>query len=388
MGLNLQATIGLNSTQFEHGLDRAKEKVFENVKTFAIAAIGVATFEEAIHKTIETVEDLVNSSSRLGITIEQVQLLRQAAKEAGKEMSTVESALVKINEARAKALGGDKTAMAAFAAFGVSHQDLMTRGAADLFMGSISETIKRVSPEQIAGPLREVLGRGGHDAVGILKTDFEQLGSEMKMISTETAAKLKVLKDQFDLIGQIIIAYLAPKLLAFGEFLAKTIYKGGGHIAGISAYAGSLVGTMNTSMTDEQRQREASNAVKEAREPWEKAFEELQKRLNDAVKNLTGNKADFGETANVATQMREPRSRVQADSLVRVGNFLGTNRAGITGASRMEMHASATARNTKLTVDALYALQRNLFRGEGAHLNPQQRAQQFMEIHKDQWPIN
>ena len=403
MGLNLEATIGLNSAAFERGLDRAKDKVSETVKGFIIGAIGIGTVEEAFRKTVETATDLVNASQRLGITVEQVQLLRQAAKDAGTEMDGVAAALEKVNIARAKALGGDVTANAAFRALGVSRGDLQTKPAVDLLIKDIGDKVKAVNPEEIAAPLREVLGRGAGESIAFLKTDFDELGDKMQktgaIMSASVAEKLKALDDQFSIVSQIMTATLGPAILALAQGVVSATVTIGRAVAGLSATFGSMVGQgglwgtlkalfktdviglggllTNTSKTDQQKQITAAlasegidrNLVRseadKAQGPWDEISKQFQAMMKAAEDKAKTPAANFNKTQADAEDARG-RKHIETDSLVKVGNFLGSN---VTAAAERAaaQHAATTAKNTtdiakhtKATADMLSALQRGL----------------------------
>lgn len=369
MGLNLESTISLNSASFERGMNRVKGTVVDSIKNFAIGAIGIATVEQAFARTIETANELVNTAKRLGTTVEQVQLLRQAAKDAGTEMDSVATALEKINQARAKALGGDKAASAAFGALGVSQTDLKTKTAADLFMHEISETVKKVSPEQIAQPLREVLGRGAGQGIAVLKTDFDELGSKMNLMSTKTAASLNQLSKDFDLIsGQIIVA-MAPAILVMLQACIKFADWVGSKIGGAAAWWGAETAfnpnDMSAPITDPVNAghadaiRRAGNAgapdsahgyafgeqgdpAKAAVEnSFKKWLEDFNLSLKKAADNLKNPKPDFSATADTAQKMKGG-GRIESDSLVKVGNFLGSNVGAVSAAERLIQNSQRT----------------------------------------------
>ncbi len=377
MGLNLKSTIELNSERFEKGMDHVKESVSESVKSFVIGAVGVGTLEEAFHKTIETATELVNTAQKLDATVEQVQVLSAAAKDAGQSIDTVSVALQKLDEMRAKALGGDFQALTAFQKLGVNAGDLRTKSAADLFMQNISATVRSTNAEQIMAPLKEVLGRGGGEAVGILKNNFEELGDEMQktgqIMDSQTAAKLKVLGDEMEIVSRIIVAQLGPALLHFAEWAYRVVLKGGGTIAGASAELGSEVGQagffntlaaniskvvfaggkmlgMPNTPTSAQIDKtfginadQTKSAFEAAADPWRESLKEFEDRLNSFGKQIAAPKApNFSQAAEITK-----RARPESDALVRVGNFLGSNVGAVHASSMLVIHARATAENTK-----------------------------------------
>ena len=71
---------------------------------FAMNAAGVYGIEEAMRKTVEMAKELVTTSKRLGLGVEQLQLLRQAAGDANVEFTRLAAGIEKIDVARAHAL--------------------------------------------------------------------------------------------------------------------------------------------------------------------------------------------------------------------------------------------------------------------------------------------
>ena len=384
MGLNLQAKISLDGADFERGINRAKEAVTGALRNFVIGAIGIGTVEEAFRRTIETANELVNTSKRLGVTVEQVQLLRQAAKDAGKEMDTVSTALEKINLARGKALGGDQKSIAAFSALGVSGADLKSKTAADLFMGEIGKKVKSVSPEQIAGPLREVLGRGAGEGIAILKTDFEELGSKMNLISTETAAKLNELSKDFDLLSGQIIVGLAPAILVMAQACIAFANWVGSKIGGAAAWLGARTAVdldAQSADINNPANKDHADAIRRAgnhkrgfgkkdlqtgavaaevgvEAGFEKWMKNFQASLDEAASKLKNPKPDFNKTQQDAASMRGAHITAASSLVSRAGNFLGTNKGIIHSGGTMVQHAAETAKHTKRTADGMEMLVR------------------------------
>jgi hypothetical protein len=142
-------------------------------------------------------------------------------------------------------LGGGPSAqnyLRAFQALGISMAQLQTMPASQIISGTLAAKIKSTNPEEIAGPLREVFGRGFGQFIPVLKTDFDELGNKMRktgaLIESDMAAKLTAIGTEFDLVGRIITANLAPALLALAEWAYTLALKTGGKIAGGAAYVG------------------------------------------------------------------------------------------------------------------------------------------------------
>src|SRR5437879_804059 len=109
MGLRLQGEVSLDGSGFEAGLKRlegAAGQFANTLKGAAAGAFGIYGIEQAIQKTIDSARELVTESKRLGVGVEQLQVLRQAAKENNTELSQVAKAFERSDVAREKALRG------------------------------------------------------------------------------------------------------------------------------------------------------------------------------------------------------------------------------------------------------------------------------------------
>lgn len=339
-GLKLMAEIGLDGSGFERGLHKMGEEAGRSVKALAVQAFGIYGIEQAIAKTVETATDLVNESKRLDVTVEQLQLLRQAAKDGGTEMGTLASAFEKLDVARAKALGGDKGALNAFAKLGVGQDALKNQTAATLFTTQISAAVKGGSVESLAPALKEILGKGFGEIIPVLKTDFDELGDKMKrlgsIMDTETAVKLKAIGDNFDLLKNILAVQLAPALLTFVETILTII----GKIKQFGAFLGGAGvgdqehkhGVLHDFFLGEKidvkdflkRAREGKKESDKVGDEWKKTIQALRDKLKKEADDLKNpkpiNTAD-GAIKSAAVH----HARVQSDALVKVGNFLGSN---------------------------------------------------------------
>lgn len=374
MGLKLMAELGLDGSGFEAGLKKAESATHhltESLKGFVIGAVGIATVEQAISKTVETAKELINTSKRLAIAPEQLQVLRQAAKESGTELDALASFFEKIDIARQKALGGGATGRnmtAMFGAVGITPTMLHNQTAAQLAMGPISQTVRSRNPEELGAIFRELGVKGFGPMIAVLKTDFGELGKKMKdmgaIMDTETAVKLKLLSDEFEMIGQILISQLGPALLLFVQALYVGILQLGSKIAQAKAFMEG--GTKNDSANEnfgwgekltqwivvggiklgdklkyakedpESRKRllemvhfdekGGEQAAKDAEIKWQKKIDdffaklfELEQRAN-ALKNPIP--PDFSKS-NLPEKFSNKALQTPSDSLTKVGNFLG-----------------------------------------------------------------
>ena len=214
------------------------------LKSLALQAFGVVGMEEMVRRTMAFGDELVTASRRLGVTIEQLQVLRQMAKENGTELSAMASAFEKIDIARSKALGGEKKTSAAFRALGIGDSMLRTQTAAQLFLGPMHAAATSRSPEDLAPYLRDLMGKGFGQLTAMLAGDYDALEKKMRKIgsimSTETAVSLKLLSDEAGLLANIILVKVGPALLWLAEFL----YKSFGGLAATVSFATTYLKTL------------------------------------------------------------------------------------------------------------------------------------------------
>jgi hypothetical protein len=372
------AELGLDGSGFASGLHRAQglaEGAAHSIGHALIGMVGIGTAAVAIEKTVESAKGLVDASERLGIGVENIQVLKKAAADAGAEFETLEKTFERIDVARRKALTpgvANQGARQSFAALGVGAEQLRSMTAAQLFMGPMAATARSTNPEALAGPMRDILGKGFGEMIPVLKTNFDELGASMKkyggIMDAETAVKLKALSDQFTMLAQIIAANLGPALVKLAEFIYTNLLKGGKALAGASASAGAGTATMSgwqqakmypqmlgwgandlfhrvfMGRSEEESKKyikgkmagagfnvkAAESATAAAEAPWQgklDEFSELMKRMAEKAKELNNPAApDF---AGAPSKLTRKALEVPGDSLTRVGNFLGGSQSAI-----------------------------------------------------------
>lgn len=362
------AEVGLDGSGFQRGLSNLGRSAANSVKGMVLGAFGIYGIEQAIRKTIESAGELVTASKRLDMTIEQLQILRQAAKDNGVEFGKLETAFEKLNIWRDKFLAGDPAAAKAALQFGITPQMARTQTAAQLSMGPIASVVSKENSAQVATSLKEVFSKGFGELIPFLKTDFDDLGSTMKkfglLMDTESAVKLKFLSDEFSLLSNIISSELAPELIS----LADGIFSAVGKLKEFGAYLGSLAGSSSTgglwgiikdklkadyaretlehyrsgmsTVTPEEaaeagrflqkydkgienRKAEAGKAANDVADTWKKLGDLINAKLAKAIEDSKNPKPIFSPETVEAKAKALPKEH---DPLVRVGNFLGSSK--------------------------------------------------------------
>jgi len=452
MGLNLESTISLNAASFERGMNKVTSSVAAGIKNFALGAIGVYALEKAFYSTIETSKELVNESKRMGVTVEQLQVMRKAASGANVEMDALATTMEKLNTFRGKALGGGSESAAALkqaAALGITPDMLKSSSAQDILFNAIGKKLKEVNPQTIAAPLREVLGRGYGQLVPLLTKDMDALQKKMEslgmIISTKTAFELKEFDTQINSIKNILVSALAPAMVAFAEFILDT-FTGDGILGkavdGIlfminekkllseipdytssngvvtkpsdrAAMAGQVLNEMRahqksgdpfslfkanmmdnvywSGMTgrggtvafgddksrnyDEELKylgsimlpvTEASKDAAGKTDATMNGIRELIKSFKDSYKKYEVKPLDFTPLEGAQAK----GGRIESDSLVKVGNFLGSNIGAVHSAARMEQYSKTTVELLRSVNQTLKTIQVKLptknFGGNGS----------------------
>jgi hypothetical protein len=381
MALKLIGEVGLDGSGFERGLSRLGATAAMNLKNFVIGAFGIYGVQQAIAKTIESADELVVASRRLDLTVEQLQVMRQAALRARIEFSYLEKAIEGINIAREKALSGGKEGVAFLAAFGkagVSKSMLESQSAASLVTGPLRTATLTHNVQDLEASIRKVTPgfRNFGEILPFLKTDFVALEKEMSgmgaIISGTTANELKLFKDEMGLIGTIITTQLAPVLVAFGEAVMKAL----NNLKGFGSYAGTVVGNIQSAPGSIlYRQQHPEFFDKEGRLNFWRALEnEIKNKGTGSALDAFGNSLLSGDAIIEAFHQRIkdlvdrsnnpiPPSKPEevgksakmkafreksGDSLVAVGNFLGTSRGGIGGLQeQLVKNTEQTSKNTR-----------------------------------------
>lgn len=222
MSNKLMFETGLDGSGFERGLAKLGSQGANSLKNFVVGAFGVYSIHQALSKTVESADELVIASKRLSTTVEQLQALRQAAKDSRLEFANLEKAFEGFNVARDKALsGGSEGAkmMAAFGRLGINEGMLRTQTAPQAFMGPLRQAALTNNAADLDAALKQILpGVKGFGAMlPFLQTNFEQLSDRMNkygmIMSTESAAALNQLKDNLGLIGQLLLPQFADAIL-------------------------------------------------------------------------------------------------------------------------------------------------------------------------------
>jgi hypothetical protein len=343
MGLELRGSISLDGSGWEAGIN----KVTHSLKDLALEAAGIYTITQAITKTVELGEKLIDTSRRIGVSVEALQEFTFAARQNGSSIENLITFIERLNSARI-----NPKKFASFEKLGLGERERNLP--VEELMMKLSVNLRARSSQEIIGPLRDIAGRGAGELVPMLKDDLDEvreaarkLGAVMRM---EDAVMLKFLADEMKILSQVILIGLAPaivflteKMMSFvnsvkasgtfwGNLLGKPgLAKDAGESAGATvAYMFGLATKRDEDAIKKLHQRfvDAGAASEAELNDLNEATDKQKQTLLDKQKAIEKINAfpDFSEVMGEEKQKKGPRIRDNSDSLVRVGNFLGASR--------------------------------------------------------------
>lgn len=230
--MELSARLGLDGSAFRAGLDKAKagvaslrSSIGSSVGSQIGGMLGVAAIVAYAKSTIDLGGKISDTSARLGISAEELQRWTFAATQTGASAEDITAFFEKLAVAKAKALAGDKAAIASFKALGVSMDDLKKKKVADLAL-QVGKTVQSGNVEELLPNLREVGGRGVGALIPAFKSDFENVMASAPVMSNEAVAKMDDAGDRIDeamLRLRVPMAELLAALTPLIEFFVDGI---------------------------------------------------------------------------------------------------------------------------------------------------------------------
>lgn len=218
------------------GLKRVSGSIL-NVRT----ALGGLAAAAGIKMFATQIDDLAKASSRLGITVNELQSLQFAASQTGASSEELEKGLTRFSRSISEASSGIGTGLRAFEALGVTVTD--TAGnlrPTNELLNEVSDRLATIeSPADRVRIAFDLFGRSGVNLVNTLQNgsgELTKLRGEFNAVTMElTGPQAKAVEeanDRFDKLGRIlgsigqqITSVLLPVLAKVGEFIVVNILK-------------------------------------------------------------------------------------------------------------------------------------------------------------------
>lgn len=334
MALELKGKVSLDGSGFEAGINKMSEKL----KEFALEAFGIYTVSEAIKKTVEYADELVDTANRIGISTKALQEFGFAARMTGSHMEELVTFVEKLNSSRL-----DPKKFGSFEKLGINQAELAKAPVEELIM-KLSTNVQGKSSQEIIGPLRDVGGRGAGANIAMLKDNLEELREEAEKLGQVMALQdlvaLKALADQFKILATAVLVGIAPAITEVSILFLRFI--------GVLKTARDFLATATRNVTGAEALQSitspgrlisnlakifgnGNDAIIQASATAFNSSEDVDKLIAKLVKaQLDIEKVNATpEFQPNEEKPKPPRSMAQnhADSLIQVGNFLGSSKS-------------------------------------------------------------
>jgi hypothetical protein len=212
----------LNSA--EKGVEHLAEEGLGGLKTAIAEAFSLGALVEATKVALEFGEEISNGARRLGVTTDEVQRLGFAARQAGSDLSVVETAMDRLARSKEIALGGGVEGAKIekqFAALGISIEDLRDKEPDELFR-KIGESLEDTTTKAATTKaMMDVFGRGAGQLIPVLK-ELREKSALAPMISKDDIETLHGMKQAWDALQDSAKAKIATGLARVGGGNAGT----------------------------------------------------------------------------------------------------------------------------------------------------------------------
>jgi hypothetical protein len=375
MGLmSFMVKLGLDGTQFETGMVRAKSAGDRFAADFKRSVGNTLASVFAVDKVFEygkaavdLAGKLTDLSSRLGVSSEFLQEMSFAAEQSGASLDDVSSSLEKLAISRAKALGGDSGMLESFKRFGIEAEDLKRLRIEEVFERIGAAFQGGANPQNLVGPLREIAGRGAGALIPAMVdglADAAQKARDLgQVMDEEVVGSLDDVGDRLSTMNKTMTS-LVGKLtsVVLGGAMKVTEAAGAGFSTAYNLASNPKANPERNPLKrlqffeDQIWQSVTSSFEEQAqaqKDAAEKKIRDRKNRDNPDPDPMRGNKSQQTVAEQVA--FRQPQS---TDPLARIGGFTQFG-AGISDTRRMmeqqtrllQTIASAT-KETAVKIDA------------------------------------
>lgn len=383
--LKLEGQISLDGSQWERGIEHATD----SIKELVLSSVGFATVSEGFIKMAETAKEFAESvkdgADRLGSSTEEFQRYAFAAAKSGTNIETFQGGLDKLSVSIEEAKNGNEKTIASFARFGITLDDLIKKKPYEIF-DDIGKSIEETGVNsKVTASAMDLLGKSGSKLIPMLKELKEAKGGAV-VVSDEDLAKVDEAGKTFNSIKQNLksgVTTLAAQIAEPTDFLAALFSQGevAGQMRNIQKMRNQLSLqqamrgiTEKSPVETEQESRMAEYKAETAKKDHEKALEiekkiteEIEKQklenvtpeekrieLLNRIKTITADIEKLKKEGGTETQIAEQRLNLEKaktqlggiklnrlpqkqDSLISVGNFLGTGSNAISNIAQKQL---------------------------------------------------
>lgn len=289
----LYGTLKLNSEQYERGIRKATTvsdrfgRKLDSLSTGIMARFAtifsVGVIANQVRGLVEYGSALTDAAEQVRIGVEQLQVLQNAARDAGVKLEILERALRNVTLRTEEAAGGNLSYQKAFAQLNIdiaefarlpTERKLETIGQAYVRAGKSAEAfnaVSRILGEEAGPKLTEVLTRLGEDGLSRLSDETEAAGQVLSdfnaKVLDQMADKAASLTNKLKVLGGSLLAITGSTLSGEGP-LFSNINVFGGELA--KGMLGELAQTENIGKIKEIP-KELADLLEKAKSPLQKS---------------------------------------------------------------------------------------------------------------------
>jgi hypothetical protein len=236
---DLQASIGLNRSDFEAGLSSLKSQVSNfssEVKGILAGGFAVGSIFEGLKGAIEKGGMLGDLAEKFGVAASAIQKLGNSASLSGGSVEDVATALNKAAIKSQQAVAGNEALQASFAKIGLSLSDLASASPEQIMMAFADAMASGSIKGQEFALAVDLMGKSATNLLPMLSQGsaaIQAQGEAMGVWTDETIANLKFADDQIKALGNTFtIAFggvaqlLTPIINGYQKFVEVLILAG------------------------------------------------------------------------------------------------------------------------------------------------------------------
>lgn len=262
----LQSDLGrANAILQRHGEEMRKQAVQMSAAMGAAVAGAAAALGAMVKSSINLGDELGKLSQKVGVSAENLSILKYQAGQANVEFSTLQTGLTRFNRVASEASAGSQKQAAAFAAMGISLRDIDGRlKSTDRLMQEVAQSFAGYRDGATKTALAiELFGRAGADMIPMLnegaagfdaaRAEAEAYGivvsNEAARASEEFNSNLGRLKASAQGFGNQLMHELIPALTALSGHMAEGAKRGEEYSRAAKGISDTLQGAVKWALT-------------------------------------------------------------------------------------------------------------------------------------------
>lgn len=367
------------------GLGRVRKSIMS--VQGALVALGAGA---GLKIMASQIDDLAKASSRLGMTVNELQSLQFAAGQTGASAEELEKGLTRFNRSISEASTGIGTGLRSFEALGISVTDAAGKlRPTNELLNLVSDRLTQIeSPADRVRIAFDLFGRSGVNLINTLQGGSEELNklreefnkftlelTEENAKATETANdRFARIGETFASMGRIITSFLLPKLADIAEFLTvKLLTAFANAISGFRDFVNFFIDGFNKIAENsagfltvieksdfgrnfESRLRGIADAYSELEDGTSAASEGLQRIVIDTSDAAVGFERVQTKVASATTKIAQSKTGLQQYAEAARNTANQVDNLAVRGMNRLEDSLLGVIQGTTSVKDAFKSM--------------------------------